>query len=643
MMGAISKPQQVSVPGVLTEDSSSTTANVVHPTHPPQPVLPDDASCPVDWTLEALRGLPPRSIESYLLRTPWKAKSEHSTEEVRDILNAKYNKTFSAEAWRKRSRVVNQRVYLATGMWWKDFTTGLDDYFEVKQKDSGKGKDKSATIEDATGEDEVNSASRPVQHKGQFFTILANDEEGVNFRRYATLDAASAASELFANAIKKDTYVYPRRFDTTRRALDRFLSCFMPQQQANLSTSGCELVARTKGMSLRFLELDWTISDLFQVFHLADELGSHKVCNMVLNAWRKLLRNEEELRDQYQRGERNLSDPTIKSAPSILDFKPTELNKLSYSESTSEVRLAAQDFWVGVLVITGDRGLQKISENKNEYSQEILAQCNQRLAEAEEENCDQQDTGIVQHLEFLLNGGGGDFCREYHVHAQDEVCTTPALKAETIVAKSSIPVTQPAHHVKLSINGIPGFTVRNYTHLDNATFKTVFAESHWEDPERIRSVHDHVVNRREFEDFRDFRPVERPVYFQEGMQDENGRWPSHPGYNNPSWELSGTHSLPEDDHPEEEGRDDDVEVIDFGSAPQDLNNDSNDDSNNDENETSQVQEAPEEESEDAIAHRKVQEISNRLDISDRVMASEERDAWRREITARPFSWQFASR
>lgn len=586
----------------------------------------------MDWTLEALNDLPERSIESYMLRTPWRAVSAYSTEQVKDILNAKYGTKFSSEAWRKRSKTVNVRVYLATGMWWDNFTTGLEDFFHVRQPRRPKnGNEKVITTGDEEdGDDDGGFTSRGIKDKN-IFTILGNDEEGINFRCYATLEAASAASPLFDAAIAKDIFVYPRRFDTTRRALDMFLSCFMPIQQGNLPTSGCKLVRGTKDDSLRMLSLDWTLSDLFNVFALSDELENHKISNMVFNAWRKVLWNEEFLRWQYQEGKRKLSDPAINSSPSILDFKPAELNRLFSDDSASEVRAAAQDFWLGLLVIARDRGIQKIQDSQDEYSQEFLVKWHQYLSEAQQEAQKQDEQGNInmvdsgssfaKHLDVLLNGNDADFCREYHIHAQNEVCDTPVSTAATIVKDSPRTEQPPSpRQAKLTIHSIPGFTIQNRTPLDEPTFKNVFAEAGWDEPERIRSVNDYVLNRRDFKDFRDYRPVEQPVYFSTGLQDPQGRWPSHPGYMNPDWKLDTVEDAQSQD-PQSKEQAPEVQVIDFGTAPRVSNNLEGNTTNSQKLTEFKMNLTPEQ----------LQDLSNSLPISDRVMALQEREAWWRAI------------
>jgi hypothetical protein len=118
----------------------------------------------------------------------------------------------------------------------------------------------------------------------------------------------------------------------------------------------------------------------------------------------------------------------------------------------------------------------------------------------------------------------------------------------------------------MTIYGIPGVTIQNHTGHRNSYFKELFEEFDWEEPERIRSVHEYDQNPNEVGWLRDSHPyiLPRPVYFHDGQQDDQNRWPSHPGYMNPNWTPNDpvgdgvvedqSEAGPDEDEPENNGQ-----------------------------------------------------------------------------------------
>lgn len=97
----------------------------------------------------------------------------------------------------------------------------------------------------------------------------------------------------------------------------------------------------------------------------------------------------------------------------------------------------------------------------------------------------------------------------------------------------------------MTINGIPGFIIQNHTGYSPHDFKQLpksFPDWDWQ---RVRSVNCFADCSKQGPQgvkagLDDKYILPKPVYYKVNnggiyFQDEKGRWPNHPGYNDPSW------------------------------------------------------------------------------------------------------------
>jgi hypothetical protein len=208
----------------------------------------------------------------------------------------------------------------------------------------------------------------------------------------------------------------------------------------------------------------------------------------------------------------------------------------------------------------------------------------QRLGAQSESPEDSESEGSVEFIapeltscdpNFLLNYTQDEFCGAYHNHHRmslfcyrDSVETTESASSADDCDYSPSNIKRPAHHVSLTIRATPGFVIQNhtgYSAIDFQDFPTTFPDWDWE---RIRAVtcYEHL-KQSTLPYGRDPCPLilPTPVYFADIVQDEFGRYPSHPGYRSADWvepdRFIDPYAVPTPDHfePGSEDENDDEE------------------------------------------------------------------------------------
>ncbi|KAH7109634.1 hypothetical protein B0J11DRAFT_544939 [Dendryphion nanum] len=143
------------------------------------------------------------------------------------------------------------------------------------------------------------------------------------------------------------------------------------------------------------------------------------------------------------------------------------------------------------------------------------------------------------------------FCQHYHNHYLSGTlsCYPRRIRGnhsdDPALRRDDSGNHPPPHHVILTVNGVHGFKIQNHTGLSECEFLDlphIYPEWRWES---IRSVNNFTPRSGFGTDFlvdvlTDPNPYGnyQPVYFESEYQpqDDQGRWPSHPGYGQgPSW------------------------------------------------------------------------------------------------------------
>lgn len=329
----------------------------------PAPVGRQEDSCPIDWNHPKLKDVTAEQKDMYELKSPWKPVSDKTNPEAQAILNARYGRSYNTETWRKKFMRTNLLVFRATNQWWERLYIGLERHVGKCAKNK---KEKKAL-----------KTKRPpvVKYHGQIFTIYIQDpdeEDGTWIEeRGVPLAAACQASPFFAESVKKG--VSAMTVKTTPDLLDSFTSCFAPKRLTTLPKVGHRLILDEAEDSHYFITFptNFTLNDLFQLYNLASGLDSIGICDMILDEWRDILRQEQQLRHDFQTGTRSWTDLPAGPIPDILDFSPSYLNTLWESQYIDSED-TARTFWLDTLALKGEAGYEKIKDELEDYSDAFL-------------------------------------------------------------------------------------------------------------------------------------------------------------------------------------------------------------------------------------------------------------------------------
>jgi hypothetical protein len=180
------------------------------------------------------------------------------------------------------------------------------------------------------------------------------------------------------------------------------------------------------------------------------------------------------------------------------------------------------------------------------------------------------------------------FCTTYHNHCEDEPCY--AWSPPSDLAKKLIDDTNNAHVLQpVEIEGIPYCRIANNTGIpfDIAHHQGQRPDIDWK---RVRSFCSHIYFPHEGPQRREIELV----MIDDDEFDENGRWPSHPEYQDSSWTLRRTTTKESKDELEiidgsDDEEEDDLEEY-YGaeegddSEDEDLDDDDDEDDNEDDDE-----------------------------------------------------------
>lgn len=257
---------------------------------------------------------------------------------------------------------------------------------------------------------------------------------------------------------------------------------------------------------------------------------------------------EEESQDSHISGSRDPSSRTShESFEPFLDLsdlpEEKDYDTAAYAANLDEKRRKLQQF---VDELRADALTQQSIEEPEESVAEDSTQDSAVESGSEYEYIPPDHTPLL-----LLQGGTAGVCRIYHNHNRlDNPCYkgSSALyhKEDLSHNKAGTTTARPSHHIKMTIYGTPGFIIQNHTGYSTHEFRDLpkqFPDWDWE---RVRAVHCYEnCEGLGLGHCRDMYPLifPQPVYFDNGyqglgrcpFQDDDGRWPSHPGYRNPKW------------------------------------------------------------------------------------------------------------
>jgi hypothetical protein len=261
-----------------------------------------------------------------------------------------------------------------------------------------------------------------------------------------------------------------------------------------------------------------TIQSLLDTYCLSQSMNTIPVSDMILEEIRQVLENEKTIATKYTHG--CICNGYCNNVVRFQVILPQDIEKLWMATRVEDpIRRLILGLLTGSAAEEYQRflvacPLQSALIARNLWSKFIEGQCQDLIAA------------------FVAATSPGEFCAAYHNHGIESRCyriTDPSTFSKQL---NSDMLDEPIIH-KLDIKGVQGCEVIENTAADLSLNLLQGQKPQW-DWERIQSINSWIVahpNRRQIRE-------PRPVYFEHGKIYDYGRYPSHPGYDNPQWEAS---------------------------------------------------------------------------------------------------------
>jgi hypothetical protein len=262
-----------------------------------------------------------------------------------------------------------------------------------------------------------------------------------------------------------------------------------------------------------------TIQALIDTYCWSQLMGTSGVSDMLLDDIWQALKNENSIVAKYGSG--NICDDDCNEIVRFLDILPQDIEKLWMATETKD---PIRKLIVGVLT----HGMT--TDECDRLSADAL-----RLGRQARLLYDIFVQGPCQKtIEAFIDAANPDvFCAAYHNHRVDDSChrdIPPSALSKQMIDDSFESLLSPNVH-KLEIMGVKGYSVINKTgnSIDLNCLQRQNPQWDWAS---VQSVNSWIIANPNGPQTRE----PRPVYFEPDNTDSFGRYPSHPGHEDPEWE-----------------------------------------------------------------------------------------------------------
>jgi hypothetical protein len=528
----------------------------------------------IKWDVIQLSGrqgrfgsLAPVDQRAYDLRAPWNVKPL-GWAEVTAAYNKEANATWSIECVRQRFENANQIIFAATGVYFGSL--GLLNYYgiplDIDWRNANAGKTSKAKSKKT---EYANAELKTTWRKALGFKIdgavelLIQPPSGGAIIRLVSAKVAKSLRIDASNIIRctEDTFDrwyscvcfgighnFPKRvyqlkkfakFEKTKGEFQQSKSD-SPQAdaKANKIADNVEKVDRKVGKTdgkakkvdrkLEYAGDEYkytdagtppvTIQSLLDTYCLSQSMSTTHVSDMILEEIRQVLENEKTIATKYTHG--CICDNDCNSVVRFQDALPQDIEKLWMATKVDDpIRRLVLGLLTGSTAEEHQRFLvacprQSALIARNLWSKFIKGQCQDLIAA------------------FVAATSSDEFCAAYHNHGTESRCyrmTDPSALSKQL---NDDTLDEPIIH-KLEIKGVQGCEVIDNTGSGLNLNLLQGQKPQW-DWERIQSINSWIVAHPNRPQTRE----PRPVYFEYEKTDDYGRYPSHPGYNDPQWEAT---------------------------------------------------------------------------------------------------------
>jgi hypothetical protein len=501
----------------------------------PTPPYHDQQTCPIDWEqIEILHDNPKVCREAYELRRPW-----HEQPVAWDTIIANVDPKISAEGERKRFMAANKAVFKLTGVYFPESPLGLEK-FGIPLSGVLKALLQGGNARPSNRKKPVNNS--PLKYHSEAVHLLVSSpgsNGGVS--RFVT-------KEVMSQLPVNDQHV----FQYTPTTFDRWYTCVF---QGRLHTFPRRLYRLELHTENSYIHRDegtpsLAMSDLFETYRLSQEMGTTEVSDMILDEIVQSFRGENELVKRHQEGKATMQDCDV--AVRSMSFDLGDVSLLwEQTEHDDPIRGLVLDILYHRFFVMED----EIEVHGSSLDAGFVQDWKAYTDRPEVTQCDIvqkfiHDGKRYKPMDLKTNvaprkvrdessrqekGSLQDFCAKYHNHCRyGSDCFRSKPKSPNLIPQR---VDDP-RVVKVRLSEVE-FEIE-----DRASYKAVAfdferlleGKPDW-DWSRIRSIEAYIEGPLDLGSGDRSCRLE-PTYYELSSVDANGRYQSHPGYQDPNWTPS---------------------------------------------------------------------------------------------------------
>ena len=510
----------------------------------PTPPYENQQACPIDWSKVEIKhpNVEYKRLcrQAYELRRPWD-KQPVAWEKVAEnigLLSAEDGKkrTVSQEGGRKRFMAANKAIFKLTGVYFPESSLGLKDYDvplhnELNPILKGLGQARAAKKRIV--------ACNPLEYGGEDVQLVVfppGRKGGINrFITKEVMDRLSVQEQhFFRYSLDSFDRWYTSVFRGLRHTLPRRLYCLEPWN----GDSYMHLDNGTPSI---------TMSGLFETYRLSQEVGTTGVSDMILDEIIQSFRRENELANRHEEDRVTMQDcdKTVRT----LSFDVDDINLLwEHTEQDDPIRKLVLE----ILYRWKDTVEDTIEEQRRMLDADFTKEWKACINGPGFKQCNVLEKFFHEGRKFRPmdpkeivapgraryenlgqeNGSLQDFCAKYHNHVgYGSECFRSRPESPRLIPENF----NDSKIVKVLFKDVE-YKIEDRASHDAFTFdfeRMVIEKPDWDWP-RVRSVDAYVKGPLNLRSGKRSYYL-NPAYYEIDTLDENGRYPSHPGYQLTDW------------------------------------------------------------------------------------------------------------
>jgi hypothetical protein len=468
-----------------------------------------------------------------------------------DTIIANVDPKISAEGERKRFMAANKAVFKLTGVYFPESPLGLEK-FGIPLPGVLKALLQGGNARHTTRKKPVNNSS--LKYSGEAVHLLVSPP-GSN----------GGVSRFVAEGVMSRLPVTDQHvFQYSLNNFDRWYTCVFQGRLHIFPRRLYRLELHTENSYIHRDEgtPSLAMSDLFETYQLSQEMGTTEVSDMILDEIVQSFRGENELVKKHQEGKATMQDCDVAVRSTSFDLGDVSL-LWKQTEDDDPIRGLVLEILYHRFLVKED----EVETHESSLDADFVQDWKAYTDRPEVTQCD-----IVQKFihdgkrhkpmdlknsvaprkvrnENSRQGKGSlqDFCAKYHNHCgYGYKCFRSKPKSANLITEKS----DDSRVVKIRLGEVE-FEIEDRASYKAVTFdfeRLLEGKPDWDWP-RIRAIEAYIKGPLDLSSGDRSYPLE-PTYYDLNTVDANGRYQSHPGYQDPDWTPSDLDLEPSDAYEE---------------------------------------------------------------------------------------------